>query len=355
MDQENSMSITVEDFGQLPDGRYVRRYRLTNRRGTIASFVDYGAAWMGFQRPEDTESLVLGCDTLEALLNQTAFLGSTVGRYANRIANGQFELDGKRLQVDQNEGRHHLHGGVENFTQTLWTVEEQQDIQNGVMIRFSHNSPSGNGGFPGNVQVSVDIRLTDDDRVEFRYRASSDTKTVFGMTNHVYFNLDGRTAGSLENHEFCIPAQTVVDVDANAIPNGELVEIKNTPLDLLNWTNVDAVLSQTNDSRLLRAGGFDHCFCYPNDNVLRQVASAKSEMSNVQLTCSSNQPGLQFYSGNFLANTPYGTNENYQKYGGFCFEPGQWPDSPNQPTFPNSVLEEGEVYDSVIIYEFSPC
>ena len=346
-------SITQEPFGTLPDGRTVQRYTLTNRRGTTASFVDYGAAWMTFQRPDDAESLVLGCDTIEALTTQSAFLGSTVGRYANRIAGGRCTIDGQPVQLDCNEGDNHLHGGHDNFTHKIWTAELSETDAGCPQLTFRVRSDDGENGFPGNVEASATIVLTDDDEVHFDYQAHTDAPTVFAMTNHVYFNLDGRTQGHLANHEFRIGAEQFVDVDKTAIPTGELIGVKGTEFNLQSWTSIADTLSALPTDRLARAGGFDHCFCYPDDGELRELGSALSAQAGVMLTCLSDQPGLQFYSGHFLGGTPYADGAAYETFGAFCMEPGAWPDSPNQPAFPSATLAPGETYHSRIVYAFT--
>ncbi|EAR09214.1 aldose epimerase family protein [Reinekea blandensis] len=346
-------SITRELFGTLKDGRTVQRYTLTNRKGTTASFVDYGAAWMSFQRPGDTESLVLGCDTIDALTTQSAFLGSTVGRYANRIAGGQCTLNGQPIQLDCNEGKNHLHGGRDNFTHKIWTAELSETNEGYPKLRFRVRSDDGENGFPGNVEARVSIVLTDDDEVQFEYEANTDAPTIFAMTNHVYFNLDGRLQGNLDNHEFRIGADQFVDVDDTAIPTGELIPVADTEFNLQAWTAIDETLRTLPTDRLKRAGGYDHCFCYPDDGELRELGSALSTTNGVMMSCLSDQPGLQFYSGNFLGGTPYADGLSYQQFGAFCMEPGAWPDSPNQETFPSVLLKPDETYYSRIVYAFT--
>lgn len=346
-------TVTYEHFGTLQNGQDVQCYTLVNRRGTKASFVDYGAAWMSFQRPSDTESLVLGCDTVRALETQTAFLGSTVGRYANRIAGGRCSLNGEILSLDCNEGDNHLHGGRVSFTHKLWQAEPTETEEGYPKLIFRVRSQDGENGFPGTVDARVEVVLTDDDQVRFEYYAQSDQPTIFAMTNHSYFNLDGRTEGHLDQHEFCIGADRFVDVDDTALPTGALIAVEGSEFDLRQWTPIAKALKSLPTDRLKRAGGYDHCYCFSDDGAMRQLGWARSKTSGVTLTCLSDQAGLQFYSGNFLAGVPYADGRSYEQFGAFCMEPGAWPDSPNQDGFPNVELHPDQTYRSTIVYAFS--
>jgi aldose 1-epimerase len=345
-------SISEVVFGQLADGSEVKKFTLRNSKGTLATFTNYGAAWIGFKRIQDASSLVLGCETLDAFVNQKAFLGSTVGRYANRIKNGKFELNGKTIQVDVNAPPHHLHGGKDGFSHKIWDSRIQlvDDVEPTLTLKY--HSADGEAGFPGNVNTTVTVVLTDDDRVQFNYHATTDQPTILNLTNHVYFNLNGQTSGSLKDHEFKLESTQFLDADEDAIPNGQIVDAGQTVFDLSDWTEIAEHLANMTNARMVRAGGYDHCFCYENDKQLKLLASAKSKTNNVHLECFSTLPGMQFYSGNFLGGTPLNDQDRYQTHGAFCLEPGYWTDSPNQSHFPDCTIDPDNGYSAIIEYSF---
>jgi aldose 1-epimerase len=345
-------SISEVVFGQLTDGSDVKKFMLRNSKGTVATFCNYGAAWVGFKRVEDSASLVLGCDTLDAFVNQRAFLGSTVGRYANRIKNGSFELNGKTILVDTNFPPHHLHGGDDGFSHQIWHSHIQLVDDSVPTLTFKYLSKDGEAGFPGNVETTITVVLTEDDRVTFNYHATTDQPTVLNLTNHVYFNLNGQNSGSLNEHEFKLQSTKFLDADEDAVPNGKFVDASNTAFDFSQWKAISDTLSTLENERLKRASGYDHCFCFSDDKQLKLLASARSVNKSVEVKCYSNLPGMQFYTGNFLGGTPINDHERYQTHGAFCFEPGYWPDSPNQENFPNCVIDEDNAYSAIIEYSF---
>jgi len=339
-------------FGQLEDGRTVKQYKLRNAAGAEATFVNLGAAWTGFTLSEDDINLVLGCETLDALINQRAYIGGTIGRYANRISHGQFNLNGKSIQVETNLPPHHIHGGNCGFANQLW--ESQIQLINDVTptLTFRYFSEDGEAGFPGNVNVTVTITLTEQNTVRFDYMATTDQPTIINLTNHSYFNLNGHESGSLNHHEFKLDSNKFLESDSDAVPTGEILSSENTLFDFQNWKTVTEELASLSDPRIQRAEGYDHCYCYPDDKELRRLGSARSSQTGRELACYSNLPGMQFYTGNFLGGTPINSEKRYQRHGAFCFEPGFWPDSPNHPTFPNCVFDQDHDYSAIIEYKF---
>ncbi|WP_320822698.1 aldose epimerase family protein [Reinekea sp.] len=340
-------------FGTLADGRVIKKYRLRNAAGAEATFTNLGAAWIGFSCAKDEPSLVLGCDTLATLIAQRAYLGSTLGRFANRIGQGRFPLQGTAVQLDINLPPHHIHGGDQGFSGQVWDSRIGLTDATQPSLIFSHHSADGTAGYPGNVEVQVSITLTADNRVRFEYKAQTDRATILNLSNHAYFNLNGRLSGSLAEHEFQIHASQFLESDEASLPTGAIVDVVDTVLDLQQWTAIYDDLTRLSDDRLRRASGFDHCFCFTDDQNLKPMASARSTQTGRVLTCSSTLPGLQFYSGNFLGGTLFDQADCYQQHGAFCFEPGYWPDAPNQPHFPNCSFDEHKGYQAIIEYAFT--
>lgn len=340
-------------FGTLADGRVIKQYRLCNKAGAEATFTNLGAAWIGFTWADDEPSLVLGCDTLAALIAQRAYLGCTLGRFANRIGQGRFALSGGTVQLDINLPPHHIHGGEQGFSEQLWDSQISLTDATLPTLTFSHHSAHGSAGYPGNVDVQVRITLTEDNRVCFQYSAQTDRPTILNLSNHAYFNLNGRLAGSLAAHEFQIHAPQFLESDAQALPTGEIVDVADTVLDLQQWRAIQADLTPLLDARLRRAGGYDHCFCFADDQQLKPLAAARSSQTGRTLTCSSTLPGLQFYSGNFLGGTAFDQDRHYQPHGAFCFEPGYWPDAPNHAHFPDCSFDQHQDYYAIIEYAFT--
>lgn len=345
-------SISEFVFGHLDNDTVVKRYTLQNSRGTRAEFTNLGAAWIGFQRPEDQQSLVLGCDTLDAFLHQQAYFGATVGRFANRIGQGRFDMDGQHFQLDINAPPNHLHGGSDGLSSKVWSSHITLKDDTVPTLTFRCHSADGESGYPANVTVEVVITLSDDDSVRFEYRAESDARTLLNLTNHTYFNLSGDTAGNLQGQEIRIDGERFLEADDNTLPTGDIVSMAGTGLDFRQWTDIAQRLETSDDPRLDRAAGIDHCFCFEQDRKFRRLASVRSTTRNLQLECHANLPGMQFYTGNFLEGTPKNDDTQYAKHGAFCLEPGFWPDSPNHPHFPDCFIDEKSPYSAIIEYTF---
>lgn len=345
-------SISEVVFGQLADGSTVKKYRLRNEKGTEALFCNLGAAWIGFQRTNDPESLVLGCEDLDSFQSQHAFLGATIGRFANRIGHGRFPLDGKTIEVDANLPPHHLHGGKDGFSKKIWDSHIELKDSKIPTLTFTYLSPAGESGFPATLETTVIITLTDDDCVRFEYNAQADAATIINLTNHVYFNLNGQHSGSLQHHEFNIASETFLEADSDALPTGNTLNVENTALDFTDWKAAYSELTNITDPLVKRADGFDHCYCFEDDGNLKTIASARSLNSRTQLACRTDLPGMQFYTGNFLGGTPNGGETRFQTHGAFCFEPGFWPDSPNHEQFPDCRIDEHKPFRAIIEYSF---
>ncbi|WP_157954345.1 aldose epimerase family protein [Saccharospirillum mangrovi] len=347
--------IAEEVWGQLDDGQDVLQFRLRNEAGAEARLTNFGAALIGFSLPwqDDRLDLVLGCDDLASFVEQSASLGATVGRVANRIGFGKTEIDGQAFTFETNGTPHHLHGGSHGFGRRLW--DSRLSLEDGVpTLVLRLHSPDGDAGYPGAVDIMQTIQLWPDNRLSFDIQATTDQPTLVNLTNHAYFNLAGNIAGELKNHEFRIHADRVTEADETALPTGQVLDVENTVLDLRDWTDVSPRLATLDDAALRRTEGYDHNFIIAdaplNDAVLQ--AEARNNVTGFWLKCFSNQPGVQFYTGNFLGGTPKNANERYLRHGAFCFEPGLWPDSNNHAHFPNAVLRPGENYHNVIVYQF---
>ncbi|WP_051208417.1 aldose epimerase family protein [Saccharospirillum impatiens] len=344
-----------ETIGTLSDGRAVKAYTLRNKNGSEARFYNLGAAFVGFRLPgmSASESLVLGCDTLDAFIAQNANFGATIGRYANRIGHGKTRINGKALDLECNSGGHHLHGGSQGFGKCVW--DGQINLEDGEpTLTFSLTSPAGDAGYPGELSIIQRIRLTDENDVVIDYEASTTETTLVNLTNHAYFNLAGATAGSLRDHQFRVYSDTVTDIDATLLPTGELIPVSETALDLRDWRSIDQALSSLDDSALARAGGYDHNYVFGSamEGPLTLMAEARHSPSGRWMRCSSTLPGLQFYSGGFLGGTPRNERDTYLRHGAFCMEPGAWPDSPNHDHFPDCTLTPEQTYRATLVFGF---
>ena len=346
--------IAEETLGQLADGRTVKTFILGNDAGARARFTNLGAAFIGFTLGEDEPTdLVLGCDTLQALREQSANLGATVGRFANRIGHGKTTLDGQPLELEINTAHHHLHGGPQGFGHQLWDshITLADDVPT---LTFRYCSPDGEAGYPGELNIEQIIRLLPDNTVEMTYTATTTRPTLVNLTNHAYFNLAGATRGSLAGHDFRIHSAYYTEADETALPTGRVLPVADSNLDLREWTEVVDRLVALDDPILKRAGGYDHNYVFGRDNRAEPVlmGEARHTESGRWLKCSSTLPGLQFYTGNFLEGTPRNDRERYERHGAFCFEPGYWPDSPNHADFPDCVVRPGTPYRATIRYQF---
>lgn len=318
------------------------RFFLKTRHGLKAEFTTYGARIMKLY--VDTVDVVLGFDDdTKYATATTPYFGATIGRYGNRIADGSFELDGRRYQLDKNNGPNTLHGGQQGFQTKIWHAKQLDDST----ILFSCMSKDGEEGFPGNVNVQVKYGLRNNELV-CEYSATTDKPTVINLTNHAFFNLNGGGRGSIENHRLQINADTFTPVDSTMIPTGVLQPVRGTPLD---FTAPTAIGLHIHDAypQLLYAKGYDQNFVLNNHHAARVIG----DQSHIVMDVFTDQPGLQFYSGNFLQgkNKMLGGPDSYR--GAFCLETQHFPDAPNQPHFPSTVLRPGQQYHTETIFTFS--
>jgi aldose 1-epimerase len=299
------------------------------------------------------DDIVLGHDALDGYLSASPYFGAVVGRYANRIAFGRFTLDGVAHRLAANDGEHHLHGGVRGFDKVLWDAEPFEE-GGGVGVHFSYESGDGEEGYPGALSARVTYRLTSADELECEYRASTTRATPVNLTQHSYWNLSGARSGTILDHELMIRADAFTPVDVGLIPTGEQRTVAATAFDFREPRRVGARIDD-DEEQLHRAGGYDHNFVLRRSETRERHAAARlhDPLTGRTLVVSTTEPGLQFYSGNFLDGTIRGKEgRRYARRGGLCLETQHFPDSPNQPGFPSSILRPGAAYESSTVFAF---
>lgn len=343
------MPVLTRPYGSLPDGSQVNLHTLTNAQGMSAAVSDYGALLVSLKsadREGEIGEITLGFDSLEGYLGKHPYFGATVGRYANRIAGARFSLDGIEYRLAANNGENHLHGGLIGFDRVLWEADVfAEDGTCGVC--FSRVSPDGEEGYPGNLDVTVTYTLTDMDELRIDMEAMTDRATPLNLTNHAYFNLCGH--GDVLGHVVGIAAAKYTPVNAALIPTGRLAKVAGTPLD---FTTPHAI----GERLAALPGGYDHNFVLDRkaDGQLFAAARVEAPESGRVLEVSTTEPGIQFYTGNFLDGSLTGRGGvRYARHAGFCLEPQKFPDSPNQPAFPSSILRPGSMYVHTILFRCS--
>jgi aldose 1-epimerase len=351
--------ITAAAFGWLPDGRAVELYTLRNRRGMEARIMTYGGIVTYLSAPDKHGHLadvVLGYDSLVGYLKASPYFGALIGRYGNRIANGHFSLQGSDYSLPINSPPNSLHGGAVGFDKVLWTVAAARVTTAGPELTLEHLSPDGDQGYPGNLHVTAVYTLTEDNGLRVDFTATTDRVTVVNLTNHSYFNLRG--AGDVLGHVVQIHADRFTPIDETLIPTGELRSVEGTPFDFRTPTAIGAHIEADNEQ--LRFGrGYDHnwvvgSLAEADRSGLRLDATVYEPESGRVLEVLSTQPGLQFYSGNFLDGTLTGKGGRvYERHAAFCVEPQHFPDSPNHAEFPSTVLRPGEVYRQSLEFRFT--
>ena len=356
MNTEKSQKTEMqkEDYGTTSDGEKVAQYTLTNENGMEVKIITYGGRITSLKAPnknDEFENVVLGFDSLEQYTKDNPFFGALIGRFGNRIANGKFTLDGEEYTLAQNDGQNHLHGGEKGFDKVVWTVDDASANS----LSLSYISEDMEEGYPGTLETTVVYTLTDDNALEVDYNATTDKKTVLNLTQHAYFNLSGDFSETILDHKIEINADEFLPVNETLIPTGELKDVAGTPFDFREAKTVEQHIEGKNE-QLERGQGYDHCWVLnEQDSGMRFAASAYHEESGRMLEVHTNEPGIQFYSGNFLDGTlPQADGEgNYGHRSGFCLETQHYPDSPNQEGFPSVVLEPGETYSSKTSFKFS--
>jgi len=349
--EENKMSVETTVYGKMPDGREVHLFTLTNTQGMRVKLTDYGAITVSVEVPDKDGKLgdiTLGYDTLEGWLGSTSYFGATVGRYANRIAKGTFTLDGQTYTLATNNGENHLHGGIKGFNKCLWNAETVE-TPDAVGVKFTRTSPDGEEGYPGNLEVTALYTLTNSGEFKAEFTATTDKPTIVNLAHHTYWNLRGPENGDILNHELMLNADKYTPVDEGLIPTGELKPVAGTPMDFTKPKPIGRDIARV-------PGGYDHNFVL-NDYApgkVRLAARVTEPTTGRVMEIYTDQPGIQFYSGNFLDGTVTGKKGVvYQKHDGFCLETQHFPDSPNKPNFPPVTLRPGETYKHVMIHKFS--
>ncbi len=344
-------SLNEMVFGKTDDGTPIALYTLSNGRIT-AQVMTLGAIISEIQVPDrvgKTGDVVLGFETPEGYLARHPHFGAATGRVANRIAGGQFTLDGKSYQLPVNSGPNTLHGGLKGFDKRVWSAADASG-QAGPAVRMTYLSPDGEEGFPGNLSVAVTYTVTGDDSLRIDYEATTDRATPINLTNHSYFNLAGPGSGTILGHEVMIDADRYTPVDETYIPTGELAPVKGTPLDFSTATPIGARIDEMKGE----PGGYDHNYVLKGDGKTPALAARVREPESGRvLEMYTTEPGMQFYTGNFLDGSVKGKGAVYAKRTGFCLEAQHFPDSVHHESFPSTILRPGETYTQTTIYRFS--
>ena len=339
-------------FGRTADGREVTLYELLNADGLRATVMDYGAILMTLEVPDRNGKLAdinLGFDELNPYIKRNPLFGAVVGRYANRIENAAFTIDGIEYKITRNSGKNHIHGGnKKRFDKVVWKGEGFQ-TDKGVGVRFTFLSRDGDEGFPGNLNCTVTYTLTNKNELKINYQATTDKSTVVNLTNHSYFNLAGAGNGDVLGHQMMINADFYTPGDKALIPTGEILNIKGTPLDFTEPKTIGARIEQLTETR-----GYDHNYVLKtSDGSLTLAARVYEPGSGRIMEVYTTEPGMQLYTANGMRDVRGKAGKVYQRYYGFCLETEHFPDSPNKPHFPSPVLRPGEKYDTTTIFKFS--
>ena len=344
--------VQQESFGQMPDGREVTIYKLTNAKRLQATIIDYGAILVSLQVPDRSGKLAdinLGFDDLDSYVSRNPLFGAIVGRYANRIANARFTLDGAEYKLTANAGKNHIHGGRnKRFDKVMWKGHPFENEQ-AAGVRLSYLSKDGDEGFPGNLSCIVTYTLTNDNELKISYEATTDKPTIVNLTNHSYFNLAGAGNGDVLGHEIMINADYFTPADTALIPTGEIHSVNGTALDFTQPKTIGSRIEQLTQTR-----GYDHNYVLKNsDGSLTLAARVFEPNSGRIMEVSTTEPGMQFYTANGMRNIKGKGGKVYQRYYGFCLETQHFPDSPNKPHFPSVILRPGQRYNTITIFKFS--
>ncbi len=350
---QSKAGLKKESFGQMPDGRPVDLYTLTNRNGVEARITNYGGIIVSLKTPDRKGQLgdvVLGYDSFDDYLKRNRMFGALVGRYANRIAKGKFTLNGSEYQLALNSGGvNHIHGGPQGFDKKLWQAKPVTRAD-GVALELSYMSKDGEEGYPGNLSVFVIYTLTKDNALKIEYRATSDKDTVINLTNHSYFNLAG--AGDVRQHEITINADRFLVADERSIPTGEIHSVKDTPLDFRQMAAIGSRIGAQNGQM---ARGFDHNYVLNHKTGESGLAAKVYEPTTGRvMEVFTTEPDVVFYTSNNFDGSIIGKGgQAYIRYAGLCLEAQHFPDSPNKPQFPSTTLKKGEMYHATTVYKFA--
>jgi aldose 1-epimerase len=343
-------------FGTLPDGRPVHQYTLTNHLGAVAQIIDYGATVTSLCVPDrngTVEDVVLGYDSLQGYLDGKAYFGAVVGRYGNRIGKGRFRLDGKEYSLTVNDGENHLHGGKVGFDKVLWEANLRQGTGEPT-LQLQYTSRDGEEGYPGTVVLKVSYTLTGKNELRIEYEGTTDKPTILNPTQHSYFNLSGDFTKRITGHMLLIEADSFTPVDKGLIPTGQVASVERTPLDFRQLKYITAGIDDPSE-QITFGKGFDHNWVLRGSpGELRKAAELHYSANGRIMTVFTDQPGLQFYTGNFLDGSAKGKKGiAYQRRTGLCMEAQAFPDTPNKPNFGSVTLRPGQVYRQTTIYQFS--
>lgn len=339
------MDLRESNFGTLEDGREITRFDLSNTNGIKASIITYGGILISLEMPDrnkNVDEVTLGFDTLEGYLSDHPYFGATVGRFANRIAEGKFTLNGKEYTLARNDGENHLHGGVRGFDKVVWKAESDKGADSASVI-LSYLSPDGEEGYPGNLEVTAVYTLTEDNELRIDYTASTDAPTPVNLTNHTYWNLAG--GGSIVDHNLTLFADYYVPVGDDLMPTGELRHVGNGPFDFKLGKRIDQDIDDV--------GGYDHCWALnKKEGEFGDAAELYLPENGRFIKILTTQPGIQFYSGNFLDGITGRGGAKYEKHHGMCLESEYFPDAVNQENFHSPVINPGEKYSETTAHRF---
>ena len=351
----SSVYLDSTSFNEDIDGKAVKLIILKNASGATAYLTNFGARLVGLQVPDKNGKLtdvVLGFNKASSYNNsQEPYFGPIVGPFGNRIAKGKFTLDGETFTLPTNNGPNTLHGGLKGVHFANWAIKEAND----KLVTFTYTLPDKQEGFPGNIAMEVSYSLSDNNELTINYKATTDKKTVINLTNHAYFNLNGEGSGTILDHEIQFYADKYTPVDSTLIPTGELAPVAGTPFDFTKAKTIGKDIDQTNE-QLKFGKGYDHNFVLNGTKVdgLNHAVTVKGDKSGIVMDIYTQEPGIQFYSGNFMSEKvtlKNGVKDSFRT--GICLEPQHYPDAPNQPNFPSTVLNPGDTYTTKSVYKFS--
>lgn len=350
---EAKIQMKKQAFGKTADKEAVDLYTLTNSKGMEVQITNFGGIIVSLKTPDragKTDDVVLGFESLDGYLKPHPFFGALVGRYANRIAKGVFKLNNTEYKLAQNNNGNHIHGGPRGFDKRVWKARERGDE-----LELTYLSKDGEEGYPGNLTVTVTYRLTEDNELRISYAATTDKDTILNLTNHSYFNLAGTNFGDVLAHEVMINADQFTPVDETLIPTGELAPVKGTPFDFTQRTAIGARINDQHP-QIVTGKGYDHNWVLNKrgGETISLAASVYEPTTGRVLEVHTSQPGMQFYTGNFLDGSITGKKGKvYARRNGFCLETQHFPDSPNKPQFPSVVLKPGQKYQETTVFKFS--
>ena len=347
--------ISKTFYGTLPDGRDVHTLSLRNSNGMQVDIITYGATVTRILVPDRNNNfgdVVLGYDTLDKYIDDEFYLGAAIGRFANRIARGRFVLNGKEYNLPLNNNGNHLHGGPGGLQKVLWNILPANDYQSDS-VKLNHISKDGEGGYPGELNVSAVFSLNESNELAIHFEASSDKPTILNLAHHSYFNLSGNPSSSIDDHQLEINADAYTPIMPNGIPAGSIDKTENTPMDFRSAKKVGERIGDNFD-QLTAAGGYDHNYVLNGGaDKITKSASLYEPFSGRYMELFTDQPGLQLYTGNFLKDTAGKDGIVFRRRSGLCLETQNFPDAPNHSNFPSAVLNEGELYSKTTVYKFS--